>query len=1271
MSSDDASSSAGGFQAKMSFASGNVAEQWRMFKRQLRYYFDSKYTKKQLTERKMIGVLMTALGREGVEIFDTLFDNPDDDSLKFDEVIEAFDDFCNPKKNTVFERSIYFNLRQKPSQSVDTFIIELKRQASLCEFAEDERENLIRDILVIGIRDAKLREELLRDPKLDLFAATQACKARERSQAEASQMDAIHNPDRLAVASLNRRSTPNVTPQQPKCDACGYHHGTVRPCPAAKGTCHKCRQTGHFSKMCRSRPLPRSVKAVEVASDASSEKPPPQPEPAEARADLLRIYGLQVHNINTTSASSQEETAWYVDLRLGSVSCRFKLDTAADCDTISETSLETLHPPPKLYPSEIVIKPYNAPQFRPIGKIVVPYQSVTLELHVTPAGEENLLGFKSCRRLQLIQRVSSLSQSLTREQFIALNDDLFKGEGRIPGETKIYTDATVCPSVVRPRRFAYALLDKLKSTLLTMNDQDIIERVSEPTEWVSNITLVEKADGSLRVCLDPQRLNKAIKIPKYTIPKPDDILVKLAHKKFFTVLDLKSGFWHLALDKESSRLMTFNSPLGRFCFKRLCFGINCAPEIFMAEMMRIFGDLDNVSPYFDDIIIATETEKEHDETLQRVCQRARDFNVRFNLQKLQYKQTSVQYLGLLITDKGMQPAQKHVRAVAEMPTPKDKAAVMRFLGLIKFLARFVPNVSSLSAALRNLTRKDVNFEWLPEHNREFEHLKNLIVAKPVLAFFDPNLPVTVQTDSSKDGLGSVLLQNNQPVAFASRALTPAEVRYSQIEKELLAIVFAVERFHEFVYGRLVTVHSDHRPLESILKKDMDKISARLQRLRLRLLKYNVDVHYLAGKHMLVADALSRAYLLDEPANLDYQSVTVHAVAALAVSPEKADWIASETKADPLLSVVTDWIRNDSWPQSQSSLAPGLKKFLAMRPSLSMSGELLFFENRLVVPAELQPYFVQKLHEGHLGAEKAKRLARESVFWHGMSKDIVSFTLACTTCQKFARNNPSEPLKPYHIPRYPWQVVAVDIATFGKQDFLVVVDKYSNWPEVVRLSSKSASEVILLLQNLFARHGIPETVISDNNPFNSLAYNSFAEEWGFTPVFTSPHFAQSNGHAERAVQTVKSILKKCLDENSNVSYALLQYRNTPLPDTGCSPARALMGRRLRTKLPVASTLLHPRIADPATIIGSKERSQQMQKYYYDRASEELSELEPQQPVWVKDNLADQEWQPAVVVEAGQNPRSFVIEKEEGGGKYVRNRRFLRPRIDLQKPARFRD
>lgn len=254
------------------------------------------------------------------------------------------------------------------------------------------------------------------------------------------------------------------------------------------------------------------------------------------------------------------------------------------------------------------------------------------------------------------------------------------------------------------------------------------------------------------------------------------------------------------------------TPFGSFKFNRVPFGINSAPEMFQRNMIQIFGDLPGVIVYFDDTGIMGATEKEHDDTLSLVLERARQNGVKFNPDKVQYRRSCVEFMGHVLSEGRVKPKTKYREAILGIKKPRNKSDVLRLLGLFKYIARFIPNLSQRSANLRNLTRNDVEFIWRNEHDRELGALLETISSDPVLAVYDKTKPVTIQTDASKDGLGCVLMQGGQPVAYASRTLSHSEQRWAQIEKELLAIVFACERFHYYVYGREFLVESDHQRL---------------------------------------------------------------------------------------------------------------------------------------------------------------------------------------------------------------------------------------------------------------------------------------------------------------------------------------------------------------------------------------------------------------------------------------------------------------------------
>lgn len=312
---------------------------------------------------------------------------------------------------------------------------------------------------------------------------------------------------------------------------------------------------------------------------------------------------------------------------------------------------------------------------------------------------------------------------------------------------------------------------------------------------------------------------------------------------------MSSGFWQIKLDKSSSDLCTFNTPFGRYKFLRMPFGIKSAPEVFQRKVLQIFGGIQGVQAVFDDLIIAGETEHEHDEILHKVLETAEKNKVTFNKEKLQLRVNSVKYMGNIVSADGFQPDPDKVRAINEMEDPKNKEELKRFLGVVNYLSRFIPKYSEITAPLRQLLKNDVEWTWQEGHKTTFKLLKAKLCNAPVLRYYDEKKSIVLQTDASKDGLGACITQNSQPIAYSSRSLTEAEKNFAQIEKELLAIVYGMEKYHQYVYGNKVTVQTDHKPLISIVKKEISQVTSRLQRMMLKLIKYDLNVIYVPGKDM--------------------------------------------------------------------------------------------------------------------------------------------------------------------------------------------------------------------------------------------------------------------------------------------------------------------------------------------------------------------------------------------------------------------------------------
>lgn len=493
--------------------------------------------------------------------------------------------------------------------------------------------------------------------------------------------------------------------------------------------------------------------------------------------------------------------------------------------------------------------------------------------------------------------------------------------------------------------------------------------------------------------------------------------------------------------------------------------------------------------------------------------------------------------------------------------------------MTNYLAKFIPGYNELTAPLRELLCQDVDWCWLEPHTAAFTKLKEVIASPPVLKFFDVQQPVVLSADASQHGLGAVCLQNNRPVAFASRAHTETESHYAQIEKELLALVYACTKFHHYIYGRAVTVETDHQPLITILKKPLHTASARIQRMMLRPQRYNLNVTYKRGRELYVADALSRAYLpsTDQAEEMeDYEVMVVDVLSSLRVEELKR-----ETLADPVCRRLSEVVTAD-WPTTFKEVARDLRPFYAMREELTTVDGLLLRGQRFIIPHSLQRYYVQQLHQGHPGLEATRRRARETMFWPTIYSDIEKEVSKCGPCNALKPHQPKEPLQSHVVPDLPWSLTAADIFEWEGKEHLVLVDSYSGWFEIDRLTGTTSATLITKFKRHFATHGVPQQLMTDNAAyFTSREFQEFACKWDFCHVTSSPQYPQSNGLAERAVRSAKQLLEKCARDGTDIDAALLSLHNTPR-DGLPSPAQRLLSRRTRAFIPMTKAMYSPKV-----------------------------------------------------------------------------------------------
>ena len=441
----------------------------------------------------------------------------------------------------------------------------------------------------------------------------------------------------------------------------------------------------------------------------------------------------------------------------------------------------------------------------------------------------------------------------------------------------------------------------------------------------------------------------------------------------------------------------------------------------------------------------------------------------------------------MVTSEGLQVDPYKVKAIVEMPPPTDVAGVQRLLGLAQYLSKFLPHLSDLTKPLRELTRQDSQWTWDCSQKTAFEKLKEAVSNTPILRYYNLSEEVTLQCDASQSGLGAALLQGGQPVAYASRALTPTESRYAQIEKELLSIVFACKHFEPYVYGRdCVNVETDHQPLVSIVTKPLDKAPCRLQRMLLQLQKYSLHVMYKKGSAMYLADTLSRAYLHEvNTCRLAHSLEEVDHTMLLAIPPDHLQKIKQASSDDIVLKELRSTIQL-GWPEKKCSVKESVLAYHDIRDELTVQDSLVFKGPLLVIPGSLRKEMMELGHKTHIGIEGCLRRARDIMFWPRMGAQLKDYISKCDVCMSLSCGQSKEPIQQHIFEGRPWSKVGADLCDFQERTLLVIIDYHSNFIEVENINRPNSKSICKALKVLFARYGVPDTLVTDNGPqFSSI------------------------------------------------------------------------------------------------------------------------------------------------------------------------------------------
>ena len=592
----------------------------------------------------------------------------------------------------------------------------------------------------------------------------------------------------------------------------------------------------------------------------------------------------------------------------------------------------------------------------------------------------------------------------------------------------------------------------------------------------------------------------------------------------------------------------------------------------------MFVNHDGVLCFVDDILVVGHDKQTHDIRLRRVLQTLKDNNMYVKLDKCSFAVNSVSYLGFKVDKQGIHKTDDKITAIKNVQTPKNADEVKSFLGLVTFYAKFVPNLATMASPLYDLTKLDTPFNWSNKCQIAFTNLKEELSSSRFLTFYQHHLPLKLSCDASSLGLGAVLSHvfpngEEKPLAYASRVLNKSEKNYSQIEKEALAIIFAVKHFHYYLYGQSnFILTTDHKPLLAIFgekSKLPTLVAARLQRWAVILNAYNYKLEFKSSRENGNADALSRLPVTDPGVNIYYKDKDMHLTCLMvnqSTFPITSTAIAEAVKNDSILNVV----HNSIITGSELPNSPEFSPFKKIKDQLNSDQGVILFGNRVIIPKCFQDKILNNLHEEHMGIVKTKALARSYVWWPNLDTDIKDLINACNYCQTYRNNPPKHSCHAWEYPNGPWQRIHVDFAgPFIGHNFMVVVDAYSKWPEIITMNSTTTTNTINVLKSLFARHGLPLRIVTDNGPqFISHEFSEFVSSLGILHSKSAPYHPQTNGEAERFVQSMKNFMKISNVQFHDVENSLLKflftYRTSPNCSTGYSPSYLLFNRQLRTK-----------------------------------------------------------------------------------------------------------